>query len=348
MKNHFELNEDKKGGVNTNMDNENKDLIGERKDPKDMKKMKKRKVKKPRKVKKTKTKRAKFNPGEGGSRKNLILVGGATLVVILLSAAIFLTLTSLFSTENYYVLNTNVKAKQQITSEMVVARETAKGTGPVNALSMESIQRGEVYSKYPLYSGDVIAQSNAGELSGQALGIPDDWVVTSFSTTSTDAVGGILGKGDYVDILGVDDIGARYIFNNLLILEVKFVNEEYDGKLDGQTVVGEAMHYTVGMPADKAAYFHSALNDYTLVKVIKSPNIINYAERDVSDLDKLFKYGPEVGNFDLIKGTDPTFTDIERDENGRPIGGLTELEDYEEEDSVIEDDEVEVNENSND
>ena len=289
----------------------------------------------PKKVKRTRiskrVKKAKFT-GENKSRKNLVLIGGAITLVIILSAIIFVTLSSLFSTESYYVLNQNVKAKQQITPEMVVARETAAGTGPINALKMEHIQRGGVYSRYPLYAGDVVSNSNAGALSGQSLGIPDDWSVTSFSINSTDAVGGTLGKGDYIDIMGVNANGAQYIFNNLLILEVKFVNEEYDGNLDGQTIVGETIHYTVGMPAEDVAYFQSALFNYMqgdasgVIRIIKAPYVINYADRDVSGLDQAFKYGPNIGNIDLIEGTDPTFTDVERDEDGRPINVKIELE----------------------
>lgn len=302
------------------MDNKKKDLI-ENKAPKKVKKVGVSK----------RIKKAKFT-GENKSRKNLVLVGGAITLVIGLSAIIFVTLSSLFSTESYYVLNQNVKAKQQITSEMVVARETAAGTGPINALKMEDIQRGGVYSRYPLYAGDVVSNSNAGALSGQSLGIPDDWSVTSFSINSTDAVGGTLGKGDYIDIMGINADGAQYIFNNLLILEVKFVNEEYDGNLDGQTIVGETIHYTVGMPAKDVAYFQSALFNYMqgensgIIRIIKAPYVINYADRDVSDLDQAFKYGPNVGNIDLIEGTDPTFTDVERDEDGRPINSKIELE----------------------
>lgn len=282
------------------------------------------------KKRKVKTKKINYNPGRSGSRKNLILVSGAALFVIVLSAVIFMTLSSLFSTETYYVLNTNVKAKQQITPEMVVARETAAGTGPVHALSMEEIQRGGVYSKYPLFAGDVVASSNAGPLSGIPLGIPDDWLVTSFTINSTDAVGGILGKGDYADLLGINEDGAQYIFNNILILEVKFLNDEYDGALEGQTVVGETMHYTIGLPAEAVAYFHDALNRYEIIKLVKSPTEVNYKERDLDKLKGPFKYDSSIGNIDVFKGTDPTFTEIERDEDGRPISQSVEGEVVEE------------------
>lgn len=284
------------------------------------------KVKKP-KVKRN-SKKVNYNPGAKGSKKNLVLLSGAAALVIIISAVIFISLTSLFKTESYYVLNANVKAKQQITPEMVVPRDTAEGTGPVHALSMEEIQRGGVYSKYPLFAGDVVAKSNAGSLSGTPLGIPDDWAVTSFTINSTDAVGGTLGKGDYVDLLGIGDksVGSKYIFNNLLILEVKFLNEEYDGTLDGQTIVGETMHYTVGLPSKDVAYLHDSLQNYKSVKMIKAPTEVNYQDRNVSDLQKPFKYTDNYKK-DVIEGTDPTFTEVERDENGKPVASVENSED---------------------
>lgn len=314
-----------------------KPLKGEKKimenENKKVSKFGQRKEKKPKPVKKAK--KAKFT-GENTSRKNLVLVGGAITLVIGLAAVIFVTLSSLFSTENYYVLNGNIKAKQEIKPEMLVVRETAAGTGPVNALTMEEIQRGGIYSRYPMYAGDVISYSNSGELSGQSLGIPDDWSVTSFSINSTDAVGGTLGKGDYIDIIGINESGSQYIFNNLLVLEVKFVNAELEENVEGQTIVGETMHYTVGMPAEDIGYFHSALYNFEnssgsgSVKIIKAPYEINYADRDVSDLDEPFLYSPEIGNIDLIEGTDPTFTDVERDESGRPVEQAGQVEEVQE------------------
>lgn len=289
-------------------------------------KTKVKKAKKPKKVKK-----AKFT-GETGSRKNLVLVGGTILAVIAFAAIIFVTLSSLFSTESYYVLNENVRAKQEITPEMVVSRETASGTAPVNAIDMETIQRGGVYSMYPLYAGDVISVSNAGSLSGQSLGVPDDWGVTSFTINSTDAVGGTLGKGDYIDIMGINENGAQYIFNNLLILETKFVNEEIDVNAEGRTIIGETIHYTVGLPAEDLAFFQSAMFNYSegdesgLIKVLKAPYEVNYADRNIANLDKPFKYSSSTGNIDLIEGTDPTFTDVERDDEGRPVSGVIEVD----------------------
>lgn len=274
------------------------------------------------KPKKSKSKKIRFQANKGGARKNLVLMLGAVLTVVALSIAIFFTLSSLFSTEQYYVLNTNVRARQAITPDMVIARETSAGTGPINAISMEDLQRGGVYSRYPLYAGDVVAYSNAGTLSNRTVGIPDDWVVTSFSIDSTNAAGGTIGKGDYVDLLGVGsqtEEGAKYIFNNLMVLDVKFVNEEIEDNSDGRTLIGEAMHYTVGMPSEQVAYLHEALRFYDQIKLIKAPLSLEYENRDIKHLDRPFVYDMGIENFDLFEGTDPTFTDIERDESGRPL-----------------------------
>lgn len=311
------------------------------------KKNKNNKPKKTRKPKKAENVEYKLSGGAGGSRKNLLFQIGFAVAGLVITFLLYSALSSMFSTETYYVLNQNIKSKQMITPDMVTDRVTSKGTGPINALSMESIQRGEVFSRYPLYAGDVIAKSNAGPISVDSLGIPDSWLVTSFSIVSTDAVGGTLGRGDYVDLIGIGDQGAQYVFNNLLVLEVKFVNQELDGKIDGETVVGEAMHYTVGLPAEHVAHLHSALNDYDSIKLVKSPLEINYADRDTSKLDKTFKYGPDVGNIDLIEGTDPTFTELERDENGKPIN-VYEGEDIIEEDNDIVDEEPTDNNSDSD
>lgn len=272
--------------------------------------------------KKVKTKKVNYNPAKDGSKKNLVLIGGFASAVIIIAALIFMTLSSLFSTETYYVLNQNVRANQQILPQMVTPIEAAEGTSPVHSLSMEEIQRGNIFSKYPLYAGDVVSRSNSGPLSDMTAGIPDDWVITSFTMNSTDAAGGILKKGDYADLIGVDaeeGTGAQYIFNNMMILEIKFLNEEYNGGLEGQTVVGETIHYTVGLPPEAAAYLHDALSKYPVVKLVKAPIEVNYQKRNLSKLKAPFKYGSEVGNIDVFEGTDPTFTEVERDEKGRPI-----------------------------
>lgn len=279
------------------------------------------KVKKP-KIKKTKPKKVSLSQVDG-KRKNLIVYAVGAIVTVAFALAIFVGLSATFSTESYYVLTQDVPAKTQITADIVVEQETAKGTAPSNALSMSEIQQGGLYARYPLYRGDVIASSNVGPASDTSLGIPDDWSVTSFNISSSDAVGGVLGRGEYVDIIGVNDDGARYIFNNVLVLDATFSSQELSNKDEQTTVIDELVHYTVGMPAEDVAILHSALHDYDNIKVVKAPANVRYNQRDVSGLDRSFKFGPGVGNKDLLEGSDPSFSEVIRDERGVPINEST-------------------------
>lgn len=278
---------------------------------------------KSKKVKKTKGSKLNISTSTTPkSKKNLIVVATASLAVIVIAAAVFVSLSTAFSTETYYILNQNVPAKQEITIDMVSAQETSKNTGPANAISMEEIQRGGLFAKYPLYAGDVIAHSNVGSMADTSSGIPDDWSVTSFTITSDSAVGGVLGRGDYVDLIGINDEGARYVFNNILILDATFNSQEID-EGDERVTIGEVIHYTVGMPAEDVAYLHSALHDYDNIKVVKAPASTNYNGRDTSSLDRTFKFGPNVTNKDLLEGSDPTFAPVVRDKNGVPVNVKT-------------------------
>lgn len=272
-------------------------------------------------LKKNKKTKVTFNAKKDGSKKNLVLMGGIATAVIFCSILLFNLLSSLFSTEVYYVLNQDVRSKQQITYDMVTPQETAEGTGPANAISMEEIQRGNVYSKYPLYASDPILRSNSGPATSINAGIPDDWSITSFTINSTDAAGGILGKGDYADLMGVSDEkgGAQYILNNMMILEVTFLNQEYDGNSLNGPVVGEVIHYTVGLPPEYVAFLHDALNDYENIKLVKAPYEVNYTERDLAKLKGSFNYDERTGNLDVFEGSDPAFTEVKRDANGKPI-----------------------------
>lgn len=305
-------------------------------------------------LKKTKKTKVTFNPKKDGSKKNLVLMGGIATAVIVCSILLFNLLSSLFSTEVYYVLNQDVRSKQQITYDMVTPQETAKGTGPANAISMEEIQRGNVFSKYPLYASDPVLRSNSGPSSSVNAGIPDDWAITSFTINSTDAVGGILGKGDYADLMGINEEkgGAQYILNNMMILEVTFLNQEYDGSSLNGPVVGEVIHYTVGLPPEYVAFLHDALNDYENIKLIKAPYEVNYTERDLAKLKGAFNYDERTGNLDVFEGSDPAFTEIKRDANGKPIreAEIEEVfeEDFEEETTEDETTEEVVNESTED
>lgn len=251
-------------------------------------------------------------------KRNLIVVVILSILIVALSGGIYYGLSQLLQTESYYVLNQNVKPKMRITADMLDEVVTAKDTAPKNAATKTMVEQGAVYSKYALSKGDIVTPSNAGIDLDIGTGVPEEWSYTSFTINSEDALGGKIGKGDYFDILAVsDDEGAKYIVFNVLALDVNLETVE---SVSGKNIqVGTVLHYIVGMPADKIAEFQYAVSKYGTIKLIKSPNIVRYKKRDISQLGKTFLVDSDTKPIDLYEGTDPTFATVLRDNNTRPV-----------------------------
>lgn len=278
------------------------------------------KKKKPSIVKDTKPKKVKSGGSE--EKSNIFTIMLFTFVAIAVFVLTWLTFSAVFKTETYYMINTPVAARQEITPSMLTAQETSVGTAPQNAMSMEDVQRGGMYARYPLSPGDVLSRSNAGPLALTSDGIPDDWSITSFDVSSGSAIGGALMRGDFIDILGVDEEeGARYVFNNVLILEASYSVEDADPEDESKGNV--IIRYTVGMPAEDVAILHHSHALYGELLVTKAPSSVLYAGRNTDTLGKTFKFGDTVLNKDLYEGADPTFTPVVRDENQRPVNRNT-------------------------
>lgn len=256
-------------------------------------------------------------------KKNLSLSIGIGLLIAILSVAIFFGLKTAFETEDYYVLSQDISSKTQITETMLTKVTTSKGTAPQNAISIQQIRQGTIFSKIPLKSGDVISSSNTGLNVDTNNGIPDDWVITSFTIDPKLSVNGLIKKGDYFDILGVSvEEGSKYLFHNVLALGVQVEGQMYKDATDAVTSgeVEEGMiTYIVGMPAEDAAKLHYALAKYEIIKTVLAPASLTYKYRDVSNLVEPFFMDAETVPSDLFEGTDSTFTPVLRDNNGRPV-----------------------------
>lgn len=264
-------------------------------------------------AKKTKSIQAKAKT----NKQNILVLGVIGLIVVIVAGTIFVGVSQALSQESYYVLIDDVTAKSPITTTMVVERTTAKGSAPQNALDYNEIQQGNLYARYALYQGDVVSWSNAGPASDTSLGIPDDWAVTTFNVSSDNAVGGSLGRGEYIDIMMVSEGTSRYAFNNVLILEARTSNQEVTS--EEVTEIGEVVQYTVGMPSEEIAILHAAIDEAMDVIVVKAPMNVKYGDRETSGLGGSYRFDEGVGNIDLFLGSDPTFTPVIRDEKGRPI-----------------------------
>lgn len=270
----------------------------------------------------------KINKGAAGSTmikpkgkfRMPIIVG---IVFVILSFALFFGLKAALATEDYYVLNQDVAAKTQITESMLKKVTTSKNTAPQNAISINHVKQGTVFSRIPLRAGDVLSASNTGIDLDASSGIPDDWVVTSFDIKPEYAVNRLIKKGDYFDIIGVDEEeGSKYLFHNVLALQVMSNGQMYKDANE-QVTTGKdengPITYVVGMPAEDAAKLHYALETYETVKMVLAPASLRYKYRDVSDLEEPFFMDSESIPSDLFDGTDSTFTPVLKDENGRPV-----------------------------
>lgn len=245
------------------------------------------------------------------NNENLITIIISVIIAIVLFVGVYFGLSSAFETEKYYVLNTNVAARTQIKPQMLTEVVVSKGGSPHNAITLAEVKQGSIFTQYPLMAGDILSASNTGAKASVTNGIPDDWVITSFSINANSAVGGNIDKGNYFDIIGVKSDGAKYLYTNVLALDVNRSQQSKDGSLD------TTIQYIIGVPPQEAPKLHHALNSYE-IKLVLSPKTVEYEKRDVVTIDGIFK-SDNSKLVDLYKGTDNKFRDIIRDVNGRPV-----------------------------
>lgn len=242
-------------------------------------------------------------------KRNFILTSGIVIGIISVALVIFFMLSSIFATEKYYVLSQNVASGTLIKTNMLVGIDVPKNTAPKNAIKYNEVAQGTIYTKYPLKAGDVLSQSNTGAGVKSEKAIPDDWVLTSFSISASDAVDGNIKKGEYFDILGVSDGTAKYLFFNVLALDVS--SSTASTVVDSNTKAGattDTLQYVVGMPASEAAKLQSALASYQSIKLISAPTSLNSSTRNVDNLTGTFKYDNDTQAANLYDGTDNTFS----------------------------------------
>ena len=275
-----------------------------------------------------------FNPQK--PKKNLLVTIIIVVLISLFALGVFFTLKIAMAEESYYVLNTNVPARAKITTDMLQEVRVSKDGVPQNAIPIGAFEQQDIYTKIPLDAGDILTESNTGLSLDTSTGIPDDWVVTSINISSDKAVGGQIARGDYFDILGVNDMGeTRYIAVNVLALDVKY-SQSQTADAEGKQVFTEELQYIIGAPAEYAASIASATDSGILsLRAVLSPRSIRYKERDIASLEGVsFKSDSRTPLLDMFKGTDPSFTTVLRDKNGRPVNkeycdeGLIEPADY--------------------
>lgn len=262
----------------------------------------------------------------GVARNNKIIF----LVIAILMGAVFAGSLSFFNnvyeTEVYYRLNQDVPTRTQLTPEMFDKVETSAGTAPEGALTIADVQNGFIFTRYPLRFGEVVNGSAVGGLDDISVGIPDSWVVTSFSVPADNAVGGRIQRGIYFDMMVVTETGVFYPFVNILALDTSI---SLSGATNANAVnteeskSGQTSFYYVGMSPEDAALLQSLVRQYSSnIQLILSPRENEYQAPNLDAYtadDGLFAFDAEDFEIkNMSPGTNNTFTDVERDAFGRP------------------------------
>lgn len=274
---------------------------------------------------------AKSSVNKGSNNRFLIFV------IVFVAALVFVAFATftqkIFETETYYVLNQDVPVRTRVVPEMMEPITTSKDTSPAAAISLDEIQMNGLYTKFPLKIGDILTQSNVGSLDDISVGVPDTWVVTNFSVGADDAVGGRIQRGIYFDMMVVTADGAYYPFINVLTLDttVNMGSASSAEAVDTEEAhAGQTTQYVVGMTPENAAKLQDIMaNSNGKIKLLLSPRANEYQKPALASYEGLFSYEHgEDGDGPIWPGagpdgreiTDYTFTDIERDEFGVPIG----------------------------
>ena len=238
------------------------------------------------------------------------------ILAILAAAGTLYILSGLTKQDTYYVLNTNMPSRTQITSADLQPVTTSQGSAPQNAIGLDVINQGSTYTKYPLQAGDVVSASNAGSLDTINEGIPDNWVVTSFNPGGDDPIIENLQRGDYFDIMitnakqkdqqsNPDDSDmsniaiGQYAFRNVMVLDNPMsttanANNDSANGATAQTQNSTQM-FIVGMSPKNAAMLTYITGNYA-TKIVMSPKQTSYMDpSELNDLYKTFNFNDYLG-----------------------------------------------------
>ncbi len=194
----------------------------------------------------------------------------AVVFLVAASGGIFAVIQKVQATDNYYILNQDVSAMQEITTDMLSEKVVSQGGAPTSALDLGDVQLGGVYATYQLKRGDILTESNTGPMQEITEGIPDEFVVASFEVPAKDAVAGYIQRGDYVDVIAVGETNtvsgaagsvSKYVIRNAIVVAVDAlgnssvaasINDTENGAVAGQQRVFGTV-YTVALPPLDAA-----------------------------------------------------------------------------------------------
>lgn len=268
--------------------------------------------------------------GAAGALKNNKLLVAALIGLGGILFFVFLNMSQkIFQTETYYVLNQDVPTRTQIMPEMLEPINASEGTAPKAAIGIQEVQAGLTFTRYPLQAGEILTMSNtAGDRTELTTGIPDEWVVTNFSVSADNAVGGSITRGKYFDMMVVDEFEAFYPFVNMLTLDtsVSLNSASGAGAIETEEAKsGQTSQYFVGLTPENAGKLQVIMKKYgDNIKLVESPKQNEYNSPRLEDYEGTFTYDQGIdgtiwpGEVDGKEITDKNFTVIERNKDMSP------------------------------
>ncbi len=149
----------------------------------------------------------------------------AMIFAALAAAGSLLILGSATATKSYWVLQEDLAAGVEITTEMLFEKEGPLDAVPGQAMTAEEFTSSVWYSKIPLSRGTVLQSSVVTDNIDFRAGLPAGFVVASIIVEPENAVGGRISKGNFIDIAAVSgqDIGsslAKVVLQRVLVIDV--------------------------------------------------------------------------------------------------------------------------------
>lgn len=225
----------------------------------------------------------------------------------------FVILQGSLAKGSYWVVTEDVSARTQITSAILEEKVVDADAVPENALNVNEVTSA-TYALYALQAGDILTSSNVGGLSSLYDGLPDDFVISSFTADPSSAAAGVIARGDYIDIIAVisdssvtgsSGYTASYILQNVLVVDSSLSIDSSGGTTtdDGKTV---PTLYTVGLSSENAARLAIA-QQYDLYVVLspldKDGNPIYRSDLGTTAVEGILGSAPNAG-----EGTDNSFS----------------------------------------
>lgn len=252
-----------------------------------------------------------------GGKLYIMLASACALVVAILVFTVFQGATD---KEPYYVLGQDIPARTEIIPSMLIEQEAMSGTAPPNAIDIGTVSEGGLYSLVALNMGDILTESNtSNDQSSLWAGLPENFVITSFTVEPNLAAGGNIQRGDYIDVglissdtaMTGGEAGAAIFLKRVLVIDATvdlaaFTPSEEEGaneEVDKRS--GIPTTYTVGLSPENAAKLALA-GEYKLFAVLSSIETRDSDELTAEEI--LAGAGTLWGTTtDAGEGTDNTF-----------------------------------------